>query len=226
MQAGEDVLGLVRRTRAHPSYADCYTLPSYGKCWRRAARGAPPPTPPPRRGGQGGCAHRAKPAGLGALVCAPHRGGLLPARSPWSGAGRTTQCTKSHNMFLPGASKTCRALHQIAAQRWTLMDTAPLDACHKGHANSPLQPRAPEMMRTDHAAAALCGSEMCETTSDTRALVRVCVVDRAGRTVLQVRLRPLLAFVPCHMHAELPWLLPCSSSTEQSVEDLNVRVFA
>jgi len=47
MQAGEDVLGLVRRTRAHPSYADCYTLPSYGKCWRRAAgRGRDRPAPP------------------------------------------------------------------------------------------------------------------------------------------------------------------------------------
>jgi len=194
MQAGEDVLGLVRRTRAHPSYADCYTLPSYGKCWRRAARRAADASAPPVLFGLDWCAHRAKPAGLGALVCAPHRGGLLPARSPWSGAGRTTQCSKSHNTFLPGASKTCRALRQIAAQRCTLMYTAPLDACHKGHANSPLQPRAPEIVRTHHAAAALCGSEMCETTSDTRALVRVCVVDRAGRTVLQVRLGPLLAF--------------------------------
>ena len=53
-----------------------------------------------------------------------------------------------------------------------------------------LQPHAPGVGDSSHAAATLCGSEMCETTSDTRALVRVCVVDAAGRTILQVRVTP------------------------------------
>ncbi len=73
------------------------------------------------------------------------------------------------------------------------MHTAPLDACQLRHPITiHLQTHTPELVRTDDAAAAVCGSEMCETTSDTRALVRVCVVDRAGRTVLQVRLAPFL----------------------------------
>ena len=45
---------------------------------------------------------------------------------------------------------------------------------------------------------ACCGSEMCETTGDTRALARVCVVDKAGRTVLQVSLElGVLVSCPC-----------------------------
>ncbi len=52
-------------------------------------------------------------------------------------------------------------------------------------------------MRSMHRVwSACCGSEMCETTGDTRALARVCVVDKAGRTVLQVSLE-LGVLVPC-----------------------------
>jgi hypothetical protein len=71
-----------------------------------------------------------------------------------------------------------------------------------------------------------CAAVRCARRPATRAPWCACAWS-TGRAGLSCRCAsgPCLRFVPCQMHAELPWLLPCSSSTEQSVGDLNVRVF-